>query len=894
MAEDAAVTLAFTDIEGSTTRWERDRAAMSAAVRRHDAILRTAILQHRGRIFKTMGDAFLSVFARPMDAVAAMLAAQQALAAEDFSTIHELRVRAAIHTGSAEERDGDYFGPTVNKVSRLLAIGHGGQVLVTSQVAELVVGALPTGVSLRDLGAYHLKDFAEPQRVFQLQAPWLPSEFPPLRSLGTLPSDMSILDAQQFYSVTSFSGRDEQLAALRAALENDGAIAVVHGLGGIGKSSVAREYGWRNRDAYSVAWWLNAQTEDLIVDGLLRLAAMFTQGLDQLADRRSAAQRVINSVLGGFDKPVFLVFDNLEDERLMRTWLPRTGIRALATSRNAAWSADITTVALDTWSLETAVGYLQRESARTELSVTDARAIAEALGGLPLALSHAAAALRSMPMVTPQRYLERIAAYFKSAPRNAEYSNSVFATFNTAIVQAEHQAAGAAAVLCFAALFAPDGIPDELFRRPIDLCPERLEPVVAGCEALDLRSVLRDELRLDDALGALNRLSLLGFAPATRTYNVHRLVQLAAQDLKGSPTRQWQECAVQTLNSAFPEEVDVATWPQCERVLPHARAALEGLSSDTELVSAASLAIRCGRYVWQRGEYREAESFSMRGLSIREKALGHEHPDVAESLNSVAIACCEQGRYADAEPLHRRALAIREKAFGSDHRDVAQSLYNLANVYHWQGRYAEAEPLYARSATICEKTLGLDHPFVAYSLTALASIHLVQGHYDEAERLHTRALAIRKKALDPDHHEVGDSLNNLAETYRHQGRYAEAEPLSRRALAIWEKALGPDHPYVAQSLSTLTNMYRDQGRYAEAELLATRALAICEKALGPDHLYVAQSLRDLALTYGDQRRYQESEPLLSRALSIREAALGRDHHLTKETRAELETLRSRL
>ena len=276
-------------------------------------------------VFKTIGDAFCSAFARPEDAVAAMLAAQQRLAAEDFSAIDGLRVRAAIHSGTADEREGDYFGPAVNKVARLLAIGHGGQILLTAETATLVDARLPADVSLRDLGAYHLKDFTEPQRVHQLLAPGLPADFPPLRSLGTLPSDLSIVDTAQFHPVPSFSGRDDELAAVHAALQGDGAIAVVHGLGGVGKSSIAREYGWRNRDDYSVIWWLNAQTEDGIIEGLLRLGAMFVQGLDQLADRRVAAQRVVNSVLGGFDKPVLLVFDNLEDEGLMRTWLPRTG-----------------------------------------------------------------------------------------------------------------------------------------------------------------------------------------------------------------------------------------------------------------------------------------------------------------------------------------------------------------------------------------------------------------------------------------------------------------------------------------------------------------------------------------------------------------------------------------
>ncbi len=603
------ITFAFTDIEGSTARWERDRVAMQDAVRRHDAILQRAIAEHGGHVFKTIGDAFCSAFATPQNAIIAMLAAQQALSVEDFSAVDGLRVRTAIHTGSAEVRGGDYFGPALNKVARLLAIGHGGQVLMTAEAAALVDHALPADTSLRDLGAYHLKDFTEPQRLYQMLAPGLPVEFPPLRSLGTLPSDLSIVDAAEFHSVPSFSGRDDELAAVDAALQDDGAVAVVHGLGGVGKSSIAREYGWRNRGKYSVLWWLNAQTEDGIMDGLLRLGTMFVHGVDQLPDRRVAAQRVINSVLGGFDKPVLLVFDNLEDEALLRTWLPRTGARALVTSRDTALSSDVIAIPLETWSLETAVAYLQRESGRTDVNEADARAIAEDLGALPLALAHAAASLRSARMISPQRYLERVRAHLKNAPRGAEYPRSVFATFSAAIAQAEQHVAGAAGLLCFAASFAPDAIPDELFRQPIE-----------NYTFAELRLAIVDEMHLDEALGVLDRLSLLKFVESSRSYSIHRLVQFAAQDLSGEAGRAWRECAVIVANAAFPA-VDFGMWPKCERLLTHARAALDALLSDAELLPAAELAFRCGRYLRERGEYRASEQLQERALAIRENCL---------------------------------------------------------------------------------------------------------------------------------------------------------------------------------------------------------------------------------------------------------------------------------
>jgi class 3 adenylate cyclase/tetratricopeptide (TPR) repeat protein len=827
------VTFAFTDIEGSTARWERDRIAMQHAVRRHDAILRTAIAEYRGHVFKTIGDAFCSAFARPQDAVAAMFAAQNMLAAEDFSAVDGLRVRAAINTGAADEREDDYFGPVVNKVSRLLAIGHGGQVLLTAETAALVGGALPLDASLRELGAYHLKDFTEPQRVYQLLAPGLPADFPPLRSLGTLTSDLSIVDMAEFHPVPSFSGRDEELATVHAALKHDGAIAVVHGLGGVGKSSIAREYGWHNRDGYSIIWWLNAQTEDGIIDGLLRLGAMFVQGLDQLANRRAAAQRVINSVLGGFDKPVLLVFDNLEDEGLMRTWLPRTA-RALATSRDAAWSTDIAAIPLQIWSFETATEYLQRASGRADLSDAAARAIAQILGALPLALAHAAAALRNLRMVSAQRYLEHINEHLRSAPRGAEYPRSVFATFSTAIVQAEHEAAGAAAILSFAACFAPDAIPDELFRQPSDNYPANLRPQLSEGDALDLHSVVVDELRLDEALGALDRLSLLTFSQGSATYSMHRLVQLAAQDLASDAAHPWPESAVGVANAAFPPD-GFAAWRQCERLLPHVRAALDALSDETAFSPAADVAYRCGIYLWRRGDYRTAEALLVRALTIRERVLGPNHLDVAVGLTGLAIVLDEQGRHGDSIPLFTRALAIREKALGADHPSVAKSLSNLAFAYENMDQQEQAEALYARALACHEKALGPDHDDVATCLNNLGSAYSNQGRYGEALPLHVRALAIREKVLGSNHPDIAVSLSNLAEAYSGQGRYDEAESLFARALAIREEALGPDHPDVAKALVYSANLFEARGRDSEAEPLYARALAIRERALGPDH-----------------------------------------------------------
>jgi class 3 adenylate cyclase len=161
------VTFLFTDIEGSTERWEHDRAAMAEAVERHLALLRQAIETHGGVLFKVVGDAVQAAFPAAPQAVAAALAAQRTLLIEDWGALGPLRVRMALHAGEAEPDDrGDYLVPAVNRLFRLLAAGHGGQVLLSHAVRQLARDALPEGTAVRDLGAHRLGDLLEPERVF--------------------------------------------------------------------------------------------------------------------------------------------------------------------------------------------------------------------------------------------------------------------------------------------------------------------------------------------------------------------------------------------------------------------------------------------------------------------------------------------------------------------------------------------------------------------------------------------------------------------------------------------------------------------------------------------------------------------------------------------------------
>lgn len=293
------VTFAFTDIEGSTARWERYPNEMELAVRRHDELMRSAFRGHGGHIFKTVGDAFCVAFWRPADAVAAILDAQRALASEDFSTIDGLRVRAAVHVGTADERDADYFGPAVNRVARLLAIGHGGQVLISGVATDLVQGALPAQATLRDLGQHRLRDLARPEHVYQLLAPGLVSDFPPLHSLDVLPNNLPL-------QLKSFVGREKEVAEIAALIAAHRLVTLV-GSGGIGKTRTSLQVAANLLDGSGDGVWLielaPLSSRDYIPSSI---AQTFGITLPREGDDVENLARALMS------KRALLVFDNCE------------------------------------------------------------------------------------------------------------------------------------------------------------------------------------------------------------------------------------------------------------------------------------------------------------------------------------------------------------------------------------------------------------------------------------------------------------------------------------------------------------------------------------------------------------------------------------------------------
>jgi class 3 adenylate cyclase len=228
------VTFLFTDIEGSTALWERDRGTMATAVERHFHVLREGVAAHEGVVFKVVGDAVQAAFPTAPAAVAAALDAQRGLLQELWpESVGPVRVRMALHTAAATPHDADYLAPGLNRLSRLLAAAHGGQVLLSLATQDLARDALPPGVSLRDLGDHPLRDLYRPERVFQLLHPDLTADFPAIRTLATRPNNLPL-------QPTPFLGREDQVARIVDLLHDDDVrLLTITGPGGVGKTRVA-------------------------------------------------------------------------------------------------------------------------------------------------------------------------------------------------------------------------------------------------------------------------------------------------------------------------------------------------------------------------------------------------------------------------------------------------------------------------------------------------------------------------------------------------------------------------------------------------------------------------------------------------------------------------------
>jgi tetratricopeptide (TPR) repeat protein len=689
---------------------------------------------------------------------------------------------------------------------------------------------------------------------------------------------------------THFMGRNDALEAIEAALkgnESRVAITALHGLRGVGKTTLAAAYAERHRSEYRATWWIRAQAESTLRADLVAVGIRLSWvGAD---DKEEPALQATMERLRHEGEGILLIFDNAVNAEAIKPYLPRGGVaRVLVTSNDHAWRGVAVPVEIRVWPKGIGADYLIARTGR-EAERAAAETLSEALGGLPLAHEQAAAYCERLD-ISFADYRKR----FETAPGkylgDARYAPSeyhdrltVAKTFGLAIDEAAKRHPAAEPLIVHAALLAPEPIPLFLFAEACEKLGEPLASMLAGDGLDETVAALR-------AFALVDREAIVDERDASITTDairLHRLVrEVAAARREGESRDRSRRALVAALGAVYPDDGhnNPIPWPRCASLTPHLVVSCKTeMGDDAANAERAKLLDGGALYFVGRGAYSEARPHCERALAIRERVLGPDHPDTAVSLSHLAVLLRTQGDLTGARPLNERALAIREKVLGPDHPDTAVSLNNLAFLLEDQGDFTGARPLYERALAISERVLGADHHDTAVSLNNLAFLLETQSDPTAARPLYERALAIREKVLGADHPDTAVSLNNLAFLLETQGDFTGARPLYERALAISERVLGADHPRTAASLSNLARLLSRSGYTEDAEPLFKRAIAIGQKALGLGHPLTQRYCSHCARLFLDTGRAAEALSLAQAALTTHETTSGPGHPWTKDS-----------
>jgi tetratricopeptide (TPR) repeat protein len=692
-----------------------------------------------------------------------------------------------------------------------------------------------------------------------------------------------------------FTGREDMLNALYNYFISSPSIftriQALNGLGGVGKTQLALEYAYFYKQEYWSVLWVRADAQDLLRADISAIADM----LFLPAKERSDEQHLFASVKRWLqhNQRWLLVLDNLnpEDFLIIDLLVPaQCSGHVLLTTQSQATGQFARALSVESMTIDESALFLLRrakiiseQASRDEASKGDyaeAVAIAQELGGLPLALDQAGAFIeetQSSLSVYLARYRKRQIALLRQRGQFSNYHDlPVSVTLSQAFKKVTRINPAAMELLHLFAFLHPDGIPDEMLTYGASELNESLQELAA------------DPLDLDAAISTLLRFSLVHRHADTTTLSIHRIVQaILKEDLTPTLQRQWAISVVRLVNSVFPD-ADFSANDLCERYLPQAQQCAR-LISEFHLtqLEAAQLLYHLGCYCHQRALHAEAETHLVNVLHLYEQELGPDHLKTAECLNALASLHSDLGNYQQAELLQQRALAIHEQLLGPDHSEIAAMLNNLGLIYQEQEKYPLAESLYLRALAIYQATLPPGHYQITHSLNNLATFYQEQEDYQKAEDILVQVLRMREETLETEHPDIATSLNNLAMLYEEQQDYQRVEALLVRALHIYEHTEGANHPDVAMVLNNLALHYRKQGHYPQAEPLYLRALAIYEQSFGSDHPNVAMVLNNLGKLYLLQDQYLQAEPLLQRAVAIREQMLGPQH---SDTAASLSNL----
>lgn len=851
------MTFLFTDITGSMARWERHPVQMREALSRHNSILLRCFQDRGGFVFNTMGDSFCVAFSNATEGLLAAVEAQAALAAESWIGIAPISVRMALYTGDADY-DGDYVGIPVNRVARLLQCGHGGQIVASSSTVDRIDRSALGEVRLHDLGFHWLEDFPTRERVFQVEHPSLPSDFPPIRSLAKQPNNLPA-------AVTSFVGRRKEIADVHQLLRESRHVTLI-GAGGCGKTRLALEVARGLLGDFEHGVWLVELGSVLSGAGLPQAIADST-GLSHQGPPATLDE--VCARIG--DLRMLLVLDTCEHlvEDVAQTCVTLLancpGVRILATSRHPLQftgesvsyvpalshpSPSLVRGRADLKGSEAIDLFRQRARAlRPSFEITDANAVAVAricqqLDGIPLAIELAAARIRNLSV---DQIADRLADRF-ALLQSADVTRPSRQQTLRATLDWSYGILDEASKTLFRRLAAFKG---SFESRAVESVCEG-PPITRGGVHDLLWTLVDSSLVLHD--DALDRFSMLqsvesyarqalaesdeeAAVRARHAEHFRALAEEATPNLQGDRQKEWMD--------------------RLEADHDNLRAALEWtIESETGL----RIAVAIHRFWLFRGHIREGRSWLERALSHSTQA---EPLLVAKAHNAQGVLAWSLGEILNARDHFAKSLEIAEEI--GDLRQAAALLTNMGVVSSELRDFEAADACYVKSMRIYSEAGDLAKQ-AAVQLN-LGSMRIDRGDYDAAEGPIREALEAFERIGD----RVGAStaLSNIGWLSMLRGDLGEARSILLESLRIRHEV--GDKRGLALTLSNLTALASRMGDHAACVEFA----GACETALTEADSALPPSARQVLETGSAQALDALGETAFQAALQVaRSRSLG--------------------
>ncbi len=884
------VVFVFSDVEGSTRRWEAAADAMTLALRRHDEILRSEIERRRGYVFKTIGDAFCAAFWTIEEALEAAVAVQRRLAREDFSAVGGLTVRMSIHAGESDERLGDYFGIAVNRTARLLSAGHGGQILLSEAAAAMATRDLPPGLALRHLGTLALRDLTEPESVYQVLAPEIASEIRPLRALTTPPNNLP-------RQTTSFVGREADVVRINGLLDA-GPLATIVGAGGIGKTRLGLEVAASRLTGEADGAWfadLSAVTNASQIAGTI---------LGALGAERSGGAEPLDALMAYLEpRQLLLLLDNSEHlvagaARVAAEIVARCAhVTVLATSREPLDVSGERVYRLASLDLTSAVRlFADRASAvdrafRLESVEPVVEDICRRLDGMALAIELAAARVRAMSVEDLAARLElRLLAGGRDRRPRQQTMRALIDWSYDLLAESERRVLRCCSVFVsgFTLAVADEvcGAGGEDGERVFDMLASLVDKslVIAATAETERRYRLLAPIREY----ALEKLVEAGEAQAALGLHAAAFAALAAEayeEWERGPRPDWlvrMEREVPNLRHArrwaFEEGNDVELGP---RIVADTVPVFLRLALLSEAIESCESVLRAGLPlsgpVEARLRYGLSMLYSNQGANRkildearRAAELFRRDGDargLARALSQVATRHAAESRFAEAKEIADEALELARSS--GDRRLLADSLRRCAWAFSGDGD-ERVRSLYGESVELL-RSLGRDDE-TGRSLQWWGQWEAEKGNF----------AAAAQRLLEAKELETGDVpamyvSNDIANCFLAIGDRVRAEPFAREALRMAAKAR---HPILtASSIACLaaTIGARDAAHsarligYAQARLRAAEWRLVAYEQTIVDRLL--EELRRV-LPAADLQRLLEEGASWTDERAVAQASLG--------------------